>query len=549
MKRMFAVLIATVFLIGSTFSFASTEMLLNDKSLYFMVEKYNGEKLLKNLAMLGEIDFVKFLGSETPLKLETEIEIDCSEEDFIKRDIKVFSEVSEKDAYERAEIKIYNEDQYIATLEAIVDGEVLSLRLPELYEKYLTVDLGNLTELYEKFGMPEEELKTLEESYKLEEELKALLVLSEEEEKDLNDLIVRCGLCLTDLVKDEYFIRDKQAVVSYDDKFFTCDSISLEIPQRDLVKVVKEIWGEIKSDEKVMKLFDEKLAGFYEIYQKELGEEELPTMTEIIEAFDEVFVALEGMYGHEYEEGRIVSKIYFDGDYDIIKREIGIKNESVDYRSMIELVMLDEYFALKGEEFSLEDRILVKENVTIHQFSYEYLTMDYDWDENYNLITNEVLEKEEFVINVEKTGEKAFRVWMDIDEFTRIELLLSTKKLNENSAELKFEMRVVEKADPNLQSLLPMKDNEVSCVMKMVVTQNHKVVKKDLSKMELNINEMSLEALEKEWTNNQEKIMERGEKLYEALFPELYEAQQKMIEENQRMIEQMNLVSDELRTV
>jgi len=547
MKRMFAVLVVAVFFIGSTFSFASTEMLLNDKSLYFMVEKYNGEKLLKNLASFGEIDFVKFLGSDTPLKLETEIEIDCSEDNFIKRDIKILSEVSEKDLYEKAEVKIYNEDKYIATLEAIVDGEVLSIRLPELYEKYLTIDLGNLTELYEKFGMPEEELKALEESNKLEDELEALLVLSEDEEKTLTDLIIRCGLCLNNLVKNEYFIRDKEAIVSYDDKFFTCDSISLEIPQRELVKVVKEIWGEVKSDEKVVKLFEEKLAGFYEIYQDELVEEELPTMTEIIEVLDEMFVALEEMYGPEYENGRIVSKIYFDGDYDIIKREIGIKNESADYRSMIEFVMLDEYYAIKGEDFSLEDRVLVKENITTHQFSYEYLTTDYDFDENYNLITNEVLEKEEFAINVEKIGEQALRFWMDIDEFSRIEMLLSTKKLNENSAELNFDMRVIEKADPSLQSILPMKDNEVSCKMKMVVTQNHKLLKEDLSKMELNINKMSLEALEKEWTDNQEKIIERGEKLYEALFPELIAAQQEMMEENQRMLEETNRAIEELR--
>lgn len=530
MKRMFAVLVATVFFIGSTLSFASTELLLNDKSLYFMVEKYNVEKLLKDFQELGEIDFVKLLGSDTPLKLETEIEVDCSEEGFIKRNFEILSEVSEKEKYERSEIKIYNEDTYIMTLEAIMNENVLSLRLPEVYEKYLTVDLGNLTELYEKFGVSEEELKALEESYKLEEELMSLLTLSESEEKMLTDLFVRCGIRLNDLIKDEYFIRNKAAVVNYDDRFFTCDSISLEIPQRELVKVVREIWEEIKNDEKVMKLFEDKLKGFYEIYKEELGEEALPEMQEIVEAMDEVVMALEMMYGPEYDGSRIVSKIYFDGDYDIIKRELGIKNDSVDYYSIIEFVMLGEYYAIKGEDFSLEDRVWVNENVTTHRFTYEYVTMDYDFDEEFNLITTEVHEKEEFSVNVEKLGEQSYRIWMDINEFGRMELLLKTEKLSEDSATLCFEMRMIETADPSEQ-LLQNQDYELSCKMQMTVTQKHKILREDFSKNEINVNKMSLEALEKEWSENREQITERTMNLYEALFPEFVT----MLEEKEKI--------------
>ncbi|MBP3284590.1 MAG: hypothetical protein J6M02_03735 [Clostridia bacterium] len=522
MKRIFALLMVAVFFLGSSFSFASTDLLLSNKSLYFMIEKHNAEKLLENFAELEKIDFVKFLGSETPLKLEMNIEIDSSAEEFIKRDIQILDEVNEKAGYERAEIKVYNDDKYIATLEAIEDGTVLSLRLPELYEKYITVDLGKLTELCEKFGMPEDELKELEKSYKMQEELKALMALSEEQEEDLTNCVIKCGMKLNNLLKEEYFVRDNQAVVSYDDKIIPCTSLSMEIPQRDMIQIVKALWTEIKNDERVMKIFEEKLNGFYEIYKEELDEEtQLPTITEICEAIDGLFTRLEEMYGPAYDNGRIVSKIYFGEDYNIIKREFGIKNESADYSTMMSLTTLEDYYALEGDTFALKDRIVVNGKVTTHNFTYGYLTYDYDWDELDNLIKTEKLETAECAVNIEKLSENALRLWMDLDEFTKFEVNLATEKLNKNSAVLKLDMLVLEKANPDLTYIKEAKDTEVTCKMEMKVTQNHKIVKKNLSKNEININKMSKEELEKEWNANKEKIAERGEKLYRDLFPEM----------------------------
>lgn len=563
MKRILAVFVAAVFFLGSSFSFASTEMLLSDKSLYLMIEKHNAERLLENFEKLGELDFVKFSASETPLKFEMDLEIDSSAEDVVKRNIRILDEVDEKEKYERAEIKVYNNDQYITTLEAVLDGTVLSFRLPELYEKYITIDLGNLTELCEKFGMPKEEWKALEENYKMQEDLKALMVLSEEQEKDLTNCVLKCGLMLNNLIKEEYFIKDNNAVVSYEDKVIPCRSLSLEIPQRDMIQIVKTVLNKMKNDEKVMKIFEEKLMGFYEIYKEELTEKQeicgtvgdmtleesrveepqLPTLEEILKTVDEMFIALEEMYGSEYDTGRIVSKIYFEEDYDIIKREFGIKNESRNYNAMLSLTTLEDYYALECEDFLLEDRILRNENMTTHHFTYEYLTYDYDFDEDYNIIKTEKLETEQLAVNIERLSEQAFRVSMDFDEFNSLEVNLATEKLSKDSAMLNYDMRLLHKADPSLQTLLPQSDTEVIFKMKMVVTQNHKIVKEDLSKNEINLNTMSLDALEQEWKEHEAGIMEKGDKLVKDLFPELVkmaEEREKLQEENERQLETLN---------
>jgi len=565
MKKIFAVFVAAVFFLGSSFSFAGTEMLLSDKSLYLMIEKYNVEKLLDNFKNLGELDFVKILGSETPLKMEIDFQIDSNVEDFIKRDIKILDEVNVAENYERAEIKIYNEDQYIVTLEALLDGTVLSLRIPELYEKYVTVDLGNLTELYKKFGMSEEELKKFEESYKMQEELKALMVLTEEQEKDLINCIMRCGLTLNSLIKDEYFIRDNNAIVSYDDKVIPCRSISMEIPQRDMVQIVKSLWNEFKNDEKVMKICEEMLNGFYEIYKEELLEEssyvdadalygvetrieepQLPKLDEILKVIDELFIVLEEAYGPEYDNGKIVSKIYFEEDYDIIKREFGIRNESTDYNAMMSFMTLEEYYALEAEDFLLEDRISVNENMTTHNFTYEYLTYDYDFDENWNFIKTERLETEQLAVNVEKLAEQSYRISVDLDEFTSLEVNLSTETLNEDSALFNLDLRVLGKADPSLQTFLPQNDTEVSVKMKMTITKNHKIIQEDLSKNEININTMSLEALEKEWKDNEAVITERAEKLVEDLFPELVKMAEETMRIQEQTVEELELMNRQL---
>jgi len=498
MKRIFAVLVAAVFLFGSTFSFAATDLLLSDKALYMAIEKHNIEKLLSNLDEFANLDIVKFLESETPLKMEANIEIDSNVEGFIKREIKVLDEINEDKTYENAKISIYNEGQYIATIEAILDDNVLSVRIPELYEKYLTIDLGNLKEFYQKFDIPEEDLLELEESYKLQEELKTLMVLSEEQEDALMSCLMKCGMTLNELIKDEYFIRDDNAVISYDGKIIPCTSLSLEIPQSDMVQIAKAVWNEFKNDEKVMKILEEKLNGFYKIYEEQLEKEknvyeseygmvfqdeikaQLPTVLELYLAVDEMLCDLEMIYGPEYDTGRIVSKIYFEDDFDIIKREFGIKNESTNYNAMYALTTAENYYALAGDGFLLEDRIFVNGNLTTHQFKYEYLSYDYDWDEDWNLIKTEKLETTELAINVERVSEKAFRMWADFDEFNRLEIALSTETLNENSAVMNCDVFVLEKADPSLQTFLPQEDKELTVKTKMIVLRIIKLRKKNL---------------------------------------------------------------------
>ena len=209
LKRFLAVFIATLMLIGNFPAYAAQEPGAAAKSAYLMTEKRFFNNLKKDFE---KSELGKLISSTDTIDgtYSSELDIEVKIPDIKTRKYVIKEDGTYTDRYEAGKIEAYVENEHVATVNVVADDNYISLQIPELYEKYLTADMNDLSGLLKKFN-EDIDVSTLPKEIFYNSDVREVLELTKEQENLVNKSLKKYAKLLDEeLLKNSYFEKLKR---------------------------------------------------------------------------------------------------------------------------------------------------------------------------------------------------------------------------------------------------------------------------------------------------------------------------------------------------
>ena len=427
--------------------------------------------------------------------------------------LKSVQEVDKKSNYEYSEISLENKTGEKVSLEIAFEKNVLRIQIPRIYEKSISVDLSRLKEVCEKFEIEVDDedinyfMTTLENSRNGQ-------LISKENQEYLRKIAPKYVAKLNKLLDSKYFSINKNAVLKYNDKNINCKSVSFEISMYDLLKVISELWNDVKKDEKLLDIL---------VYinwgnSNKISKEEL---------INEIDFILDIDYDNpDLRENVINSTLFYNSKKEVLKREFKLIN--IDNKAMnnedeynISLITINDnknaYY-----ELNLNNGKIISDNVI--------RSSNKKTEHNITVVTN--TEKYSFTeyTYVPYSDSKGYKVILEQKDSKNFVITCMDSSLSESGLENKFiiEMykkeRTSKKQDVSVKFSCIINGKNYNAYLNFLLEKNVKVGKKTFNIPEVNLNTISKEELENELINSEEKVNKKVEDLFRNLFPNTMKA-------------------------
>lgn len=165
--------------------------------------------------------------------------------------------------YNEQNIQILNNDEKVAQIEYIQDGNTYGIKLPDAEEKYIVVENSNLKELFKKLGFTEEQVANIPDKIEANNELSSILEFSEQEKQEMQNKYTNM---IIQNISKEHFTKQKNQEIQINGKKLIANSHSLTITKEQLNHIYLKFLEEVKKDEIILKRID-KMQEILERYQ------------------------------------------------------------------------------------------------------------------------------------------------------------------------------------------------------------------------------------------------------------------------------------------
>lgn len=427
--------------------------------------------------------------------------------------LKSVQEVDKKSNYEYSEISLENKTGEKVSLEIAFEKNVLRIQIPRIYEKSISVDLSRLKEVCEKFEIKVDDedincfMTTLENSRNGQ-------LISKENQEYLRKIAPKYVAKLNKLLDSKYFSINKNAVLKYNDKNINCKSVSFEISMYDLLKVISELWNDVKKDEKLLDIL---------VYinwgnSNKISKEEL---------INEIDFILDIDYDNpDLRENVMNSTLFYNSKKEVLKREFKLIN--IDNKAMnnedeynISLITINDnknaYY-----ELNLNNGKIISDNVI--------KSSNKKTEHNITVVTN--TEKYSFTeyTYVPYSESKGYKVILEQKDSKNFVITCMDSSLSESGLENKFIIEIYKKEmtskkqDVSVKFSCIINGKNYNAYLNFLLEKNIKVGKKTFNIPEVNLNTISKEELENELINSEERVNKKVEDLFRNLFPNTMKA-------------------------
>ena len=317
-KRFLAVFIVAIILVVSGPVYASSNVGILAKSEYLKTEKRAFDELGRAFSKseLGQLfSFTKTIDSTYNAQMEAEVKIP----DMKTRKYVINENGTYLDRYEDGRIEAYVEGEKVATINFVANDNYVSIQIPELYEKYFTVDMTDLEGLFNKFDQ-NIDASTLPNGMIYNADLIKALKLDKNEEKIVEKAINRYSKLLdAELLKNNYFEKTTQETINVNNSNYKCKVVSYKISTKDLLEGLEKVWKEFKNDSELIDLIGNKMKTFYEVNAVINPTEysELPTKEQVLGLVDTIIQELKKEASSEiylkstlyHQEGNLIREL------------------------------------------------------------------------------------------------------------------------------------------------------------------------------------------------------------------------------------------------
>lgn len=497
MKRFLAVFLSLLILFGNLPAYATSSVGTAAKTEYLKTESkfFKGlEKDFKKSELGKLLQFTYGINGTYNSTVDLEIKVP----DIKTRKYVIQENGTYKDRYEDGSIEAYVEGEKVATVNVVANDNMVSIQVPELYEKYLTVDTTDLLSLVQKF-----EESITEESIPLKgmiynSDIVKALKLNKDEEKIIKNASKKYVKLLDgELLKNAYFKKENVETLTVNDANYKCNTVSYEISTKQLVDALEKIWTEFKNDTQLVKLIWSKIETIYNLMaQVDRTYQELPTKEQVVAVIDMLFNEL----AKTTTDDILVKSVLYHKDNNLIRRDINLTsyNEEVNLLSIYTIDNdVKDYYAIIIEDEKIEDFITKNSNETIHTIK---TTRNYPvyldtWQEGYSL---EEVAVEIFTIKTTQLNPNHY-ITEFITQDSNINFSMEYIKNKASTKEYDIDMNFkVNQGEQNIEintGLSYKKDIKLN----KINTKNSEII----------LNQKSKEELTKLWEDNQQQILEK----------------------------------------
>lgn len=167
--------------------------------------------------------------------------------------LNVQSQTDESNQYKEQDIQILNNDQKVAQVEYIQEGNTYGIRFLDLFDQYIVVENENLKDLFKKFGYSDVQVENIPDKIEWNPEYDNLLKLSEQEKQNIKNKYM--NIINRNMTKDN-FSKQKNQTIQINGKNIRANSYTLTITKEQLNAIYLKMLEEMKQDEMILTKID-----------------------------------------------------------------------------------------------------------------------------------------------------------------------------------------------------------------------------------------------------------------------------------------------------
>ncbi len=368
--------------------YINTDMFKPNANLF---AKYIGQNLENVEAIYQNTENNKFDSTLKQGKYTTQTQITVSDEDeqnsVNQLKIQINGQTDKTSDYNYQDINLLNEQENIAEVQYIQEGDINGLKFTGLFDQYILIENESLKEVLKRAGYTSQELTNIPDDINLDFDFSSILEFSEEEKQTLKTKYLTI---INENVSRRRFSKQSNQVISIDDKNLRANAYVLTLTKEQFNNLIIKILEEMKQDEIVLSKIEQ--------IQAMLQDNNLYKDVDLTQQFtakldDKISTIRRNNIGEE--EAKI---LVYENNGNTVKTTI----QSPDYEMSIEILQ-DE--TGKYSKISYIDNLSAEEKSFTYKNTLEEMSINYSNNENgkmsqYNLIVSELMEENSGTKNI-----------------------------------------------------------------------------------------------------------------------------------------------------
>lgn len=251
------VLIILIIAITLVLLYLTTDMFKSNATLF---AKYMGQNVenLQILSMKRETSNYEAL-KENPYNSETQIKVNYAENigtssestqnsiNHLKVDIK--GQTDKKQQYDYQDIKLLNDEEKVAEVEYIQNGNTYGIRFSDIFSQYVLANNENIKTLLQKLGYTEEQISNIPDKLEWNNEFANIFQLTEEEKQLIEAKYI--NIINANVSKDN-FSKQSNQLIEIDGNKINTNAYILTITKEQLNDIYIKILEEMKQDQIIL---------------------------------------------------------------------------------------------------------------------------------------------------------------------------------------------------------------------------------------------------------------------------------------------------------
>lgn len=515
MKKFMRVCLSMFLAIVIVFSNCSFAAVTNSlaKNTYLQLEKKNIKSIEKVLSQSKN-----FFDTNVNTSRET---IEVYSENFpddVK--LKVIEEFDKGKNYQYDRITLGTNETEKLSVDMVLKDNVLMLQVPELYEKYISIDFSKAKEICEKFGI-ELDSEQINQLTNIISNVGNKNILSKEDEAYLAKVLPKYVKKLNSLMDSKHFSMNSNAKITYGDKSLNCKSVSYEMTGKDMYDALYELLKEVRNDEKLLDIFVSAMNSTGKVnINKESMLEDIDFMISQLDLSQSTGET------EELEEVKLISTLYYNSKKETLKREIKVKN-SFDEEQVISLVTIDgnkdAYYELNYDGFKIVDKVVKTSKKTEHNISVIETKIAFYENTYFN---------REDIVGTEQENRVDFKIMVETPSKSKTVITGLVEGLDDKIIiEINEKVTTSKKLDYSFTFTYDTLDVDYKVFVNYYLEKGLKISQKTFENPEISIDKMSYDELAKELEDNREIVSKKAESLLRELFPQAINKMEAMAKE------------------
>lgn len=168
--------------------------------------------------------------------------------------LNIEGQTDKNNQYNYQDIHLVRDDEKLAEVEYLQDGNIHGIRFSDLFNQYVAVNNENLRSLFEKMGYDEESLANLPNTIELEKNIENNFQLTQEEKQKIQNDYINI---IKENVSKEKFSKQTKQMIQIDEKNINANAYTLTVTKEQMNNLIIKMLEQIKQDEIILTKVDQ----------------------------------------------------------------------------------------------------------------------------------------------------------------------------------------------------------------------------------------------------------------------------------------------------